>query len=75
VPEDSVRPETQTLVVLIRRKGFVDCFAFTLNEALTSFQLTLYLWKNNNRGKLVYIRGESNIRKDRILCEVLKQML
>jgi len=26
VPEDSVRPEAQTLVVLIRRKGFVGCF-------------------------------------------------
>jgi len=41
VPEDSVRPETQTLVVLIRRKGFVDGFAFTLYGALTNFQLTL----------------------------------
>jgi|GraSoiStandDraft_14_1057315.scaffolds.fasta_scaffold752808_1 hypothetical protein len=26
VPEDSVRPETQTLVVIIRRKGFVGGF-------------------------------------------------
>ena len=26
MPEDSVRPETQTLIVLIRRKGFVGCF-------------------------------------------------
>jgi len=26
VPEDSVRPETQTLVILIRRKGFVGSF-------------------------------------------------
>jgi len=26
VPEDSVRPETQTLIILIRRKGFVGCF-------------------------------------------------
>lgn len=26
VPEDSVRPETQTLVILIRRKGCVGCF-------------------------------------------------
>ena len=34
VPEDSVRPETQTLVVLIRRKGFVGGFEnFTFNIA------------------------------------------
>ena len=26
VPEDSVRPETRTLVILIRRKGCVGCF-------------------------------------------------
>ena len=26
MPEDSVRPETQTLVILIRRKGFVGSF-------------------------------------------------
>ena len=26
VPEDSVRPETQTLIVMIRRKGFVGIF-------------------------------------------------
>jgi len=26
VPEDSVRPEALTLIVLIRRKGFVGCF-------------------------------------------------
>jgi hypothetical protein len=28
VPEDSVRPETQTLVILIRRKGFVGSFKY-----------------------------------------------
>ena len=28
VPEDSVRPETQTLIVMIRRKGFVGIFIF-----------------------------------------------
>jgi hypothetical protein len=26
VPEDSVRPETQTLVIINRHKGFVGCF-------------------------------------------------
>jgi hypothetical protein len=30
VPEDSVRPETQTLIVLIRRKGFVGGFKINL---------------------------------------------
>jgi len=39
VPEDSVRPETLTLVVLNRRKGFVDGFAY---KVLTGFQLTLF---------------------------------
>ena len=28
VPEDSVRPETQTLVTISRRKGFVGIFFF-----------------------------------------------
>ena len=30
MPEDSVRPETQTLIVLIRRKGFVGGFKIYL---------------------------------------------
>ena len=41
VPEDSVRPETLTLVVLIRRKGLVDVFACNV---LTSSQLSFYLF-------------------------------
>jgi len=30
VPEDSVIPETRTLVILNRRKGFVGCFLNSL---------------------------------------------
>jgi len=48
VPEDSVRPETLTLVVLIRRKGLVDGFAL-LPKELTSFQLTLRALKQGLR--------------------------
>ena len=30
VPEDSVRPETQTLIIINRRKGFVGSFHQTM---------------------------------------------
>ena len=32
MPEDSVRPETQTLIVLKRRKGYVGCFLHFINN-------------------------------------------
>jgi len=47
VPEDSVRPETRTLVVLIRRKGCVGCFeSSTFKKALsilTKFSLFYFI--------------------------------
>jgi hypothetical protein len=48
VPEDSVRPETQTLVVLIRRKGFVGSFKsfifiIALSPYLNYFKLIILL--------------------------------
>jgi len=39
VPEDSVRPETQTLVALIRRKGCVGCFESILFRLTTVIEI------------------------------------
>ena len=41
MPEDSVRPETRTLVILNRRKGFVG-----------SFEILIFLNSEKKRGKL-----------------------
>ena len=68
MPEDSVRPETQTLLVFIRRKGFVGCFKklifiieflfllsfFNINKKICL--LENYFKKNlYNNNKLIYI--------------------
>ena len=60
MPEDSVTPETQTLVVLIRRKGCVGCFeSSTFKIALsilTIFSLFYFiLFFNLRRNKFIYI--------------------
>lgn len=51
VPEDSVRPEARTLVVLNRRKGCVGCFNFfsyisRLIKILEIFGIVWILLKN-----------------------------
>jgi hypothetical protein len=52
VPEDSVRPETQTLVILIRRKGFVGSLKFLMFKINLALRFaSFYLFKTKMRGE------------------------
>lgn len=55
MPEDSVRPETQTLVILIRRKGYVGSFEnFKFKKFFFSFlekRVALFI-KLNSKNKI-----------------------
>ena len=70
VPEDSVTPETQTLVVLIRRKGCVGCFETIfikitrfIHICLNKLEHTKILTKENEHtAKLYSMDNTQNIK-------------
>ena len=73
VPEDSVRPETQTLVVLIRRKGFVGCFQSHIFQIALITKICLkarYFKYLHSKVKIGWIKARIKTRISQIILRV-----